>query len=52
MAFLAHKMRQEAATYTKAAGRAQFADSGMSKLPSFHELQDNRSSQAIESKGE
>lgn len=33
MAFLAHKTPHEAATYTKAAGRAKLADSGMKKLP-------------------
>lgn len=42
MAFLAHKTPHEAATYTKAAGRARLADGGMSKLPSFHGLQGNQ----------
>lgn len=42
MAFLAHKTPHEAATYTKAAGRARLADGGMSKLPSLQKLQGNR----------
>lgn len=52
MAFLAHKTPHEAATYTKAAGRARLADGGMSKLPSFQELQGNPVLQLTDKKGE
>lgn len=52
MAFLAHKTPHEAATYTKAAGRARLADGGMKKLPSFHGLQGNQPPQVTENKGE
>nr|WP_301546287.1 tyrosine-type recombinase/integrase [Paracoccus saliphilus] len=51
MAFLAHKTPHEAATYTKAAGRARLADGGMSKLPSYQKLQGNHDLQASEKKG-
>lgn len=50
MAFLAHKTPHEAATYTKAAGRARLADGGMSKLPSLQKLQGNREVQAADFK--
>lgn len=51
MAFLAHKTPHEAATYTKAAGRARLADRGMSKLPSLQALQGNQCSQPVDKKG-
>ncbi|WP_223115655.1 tyrosine-type recombinase/integrase [Paracoccus amoyensis] len=51
MAFLAHKTPHEAATYTKAAGRARLADGGMSKLPSFTKLQGNSDVQDTETMG-
>lgn len=51
MAFLAHKTPHEAATYTRAVRRARLADAGMSKLPSFHELQGNQDMQDADKEG-